>query len=165
MYQHLILLAGAMPSYLLMHADRLDLVQDILNRALTLADTFELAALHPNTMALTYLAAAQALCMNQMQEEALGMLTKYLDLCVNRFFPYSLHGDRFFDSINEWFDCFDLGAQAPRDEKVIKASMLAGVRDQPAFASLRDYPQYKNIVKALEANLAAAYADCAAPCI
>ena len=61
-----------------------------------------------------------------------------------------MHGDSFFDCIEDWFEKFDLGADAPRDEKIIKQSMIQSVELNPAFQILADTPRYKSIVQKLK---------------
>ena len=59
----------------------------------------------------------------------------------------------FFDSIEEWFSEFDLGAKAPRDEKVIKTSMLQAIMENPAFASLKERPAFISIMETMKTTL------------
>jgi hypothetical protein len=83
-------------------------------------------------------------------ENSLDMLQKYADICTKGFFPCSLHGDSFFDAIDGWLRDFDLGTDAPRNEKVIKESMLQVVSSNPAFAALAEQPRYKSILERLK---------------
>ncbi|WP_070000523.1 helix-turn-helix domain-containing protein [Cellulosilyticum sp. I15G10I2] len=149
-YQHLLSLVGA--SILLLQLGN-EQFEEILNRILSVAAVFDLERLHPNSMALTYLNAAQGYSIQGDAEKALDMLQKYTELCMMSFFPYSLHGDSFFNELDSWFKEFDLGAEAPRSEEVIKESMIQGIIHNPAFANLMNHPQYKIIIKTLKSNL------------
>lgn len=153
MYQHLLALIGAAPSYLVLNADNSEKSEEILHRALSVAAIYDLERLQPNIMLQTYLAAAHVYCLQGNFEKALDMLQKYADICTTGFFPCTLHGDSFFDAIDGWFADFDLGANAPRDEKVIRESMLQGVESNPTFAALEEQPRYKNILEKLKMNL------------
>ncbi|HEX3075615.1 MAG TPA: helix-turn-helix transcriptional regulator [Lachnospiraceae bacterium] len=153
MYQHLAALVGSTPLYLLLNADNLDMVDEIFARATALADIYNLEKLQPNSMAVTYLSAAQVYCMNGKMDKGLQILKKYTDLCIEDFFPYALHGDSFFHSIESWFEELDLGQTVPRDEKTIKESMLQGVVANPVFDCLKDNPQYKILVHRLKDNI------------
>lgn len=153
MYQHLLLLVGFAQQYLMLHINDKAMYEEILGRMLSIADTFDLDKLHPNTMCQAYYAAAQGYTMQGNAEKALDMLKKYADICTKGFFPCTLHGDRFFNLIEEWFSEFELGAAAPRNEKVIRESMLQGLLVNPAFAVLKDQPRYKSIVEILKANI------------
>jgi len=153
MYQHLLALIGATPSYLMLNADNSNKIEEILHRTLSVAEIYDLKQLHPNTMAQIYFTAAQVYGLQSDAEKALDMLQRYSDICTRNFLLFSLHGDSFFDEIDGWLADFDLGADAPRDEKVIKESMLQSVLSNPAFTFLAEQPLYKNIIKTLESNL------------
>lgn len=150
LYQHLLCLVGQAISLMQLQNDQFE---EILHRILTVSEVFDLENLHPNSMALAYLNAAQGYCVRENKEKALDMLEKYTKLCVTGFSDYSLHGDLFFTEIEDWFKEFDLGGEAPRSKKVIQESMLQGIIGNPAFECLKDYPQYKNMVTTLKLNL------------
>jgi transcriptional regulator with XRE-family HTH domain len=149
-YQHLLSLMRAAISLLQLRNEQFE---EILNRILSVATVFDLERLHPNSMALTYLNAAQGYCIQGDYEKALDMLQKYTDLCTTGFFPYSLHGDSFFNELDSWFKEFDLGSEAPRSEEVIKESMIQEITHNPVFVDLINHPQYKNIIECLKSNL------------
>lgn len=150
MYQHLLALVGAAPAYLLLNAGNPGKFEEILRRTLAVAAIYDLAHLHPNVMAQTYYIAAQVYISQGDAEKSLDMLQQYADICTRGFFPFSLHGDSFFDAIDGWLADFDLGTGPPRNEKVIKASMLQGVLSNPAFAALAEQPRYQTILEALK---------------
>ena len=152
-FQHLLALIGATPSYLLLNAGNSKVTGEILHRALSVAAVYDLEHLHPNVMAQIYLSAAQVYSLQGNTEKSLDMLQKYAKICTTGFFPFSLHGDSFFDAIEGWFAEFDLGTSPPRNEKVIKESMLQGVLSNPAFAAFAEQPRYKSIIETLKNNL------------
>lgn len=147
-YQHVLSLVSALTALLQIHND---LFEEILQRALSVAAVFQLEKLHPNSMLLLYYSGAQGFSMRGNDEEALNLLQKYTELCVSGFFPYKLHGDPFFNAIEEWFSTFDLGSEAPRSEQVIKDSMLQGIIQNPAFVRLAQHSKYCNIIDVLTA--------------
>ncbi|MBC3795614.1 helix-turn-helix domain-containing protein [Acetobacterium tundrae] len=153
MYQHLLFLVSEAQSDMMLNTDHLEKVDETLRRTLGTAELYNLDSLHPNTMAQVYYVAAHVYCLNNQTKKALAMLQRYADVCVSDFFPYSLHGDDYFDAIENWFEDFELGVSAPRSEKVIKESMIQSVLSNPVFASLADDPKYKNIVNKLTENL------------
>ena len=153
MYQHMILLVGTAPYYLMLNADNPEKTEEILSRTLFVAKTYDLEHLHPNSMIQLYLTAAYVYSLQGNTGRTLDMLEKYKESCIQGFFPYNIHGDEFFDQVSGWFAEFDLGTNAPRDEKIIKESMLQGVLSNPAFAKLAEEPKFKNIVEALRRNL------------
>lgn len=153
MYQHLLALIGSTPAYLMLNADDNNKIEEILYRSLAVAEIYDLDRLHPNTMAQIYLSAAQIYSLQKNSEKALDMIGKYTKICTTDFFPFLLHGDSFFDEIDNWLADLDLGANAPRNEKVIKEDMLKAVLSNPTFKFLSDNPRYKSMVDALKENL------------
>lgn len=150
MYKHLISSFSVMPSYLLLNAEDIVKAEEILHRALSLSDIYNMEVLNPNVLIQLYATGAQVYCMNGNVERALEMLTKFSDVCMRSFFPFKWHGDLFFDSIDEWFDDLDLDTTAPRDERVIKESIIQEITNNPTYALLFEHSQYKNIIKNLK---------------
>lgn len=152
-YQHLLSIKGVYPTYLLLNSGESEKYDEMLNRILSLSEVFQLDTLHPSSAVTLYLTAAQGYAMQGNIEKALNMLSKYADICTSNFFPLTLHGDDFFDSIEGWFKDFDLGVNPPRDEKVIKESMLQAIIANPAFSKLMDEPKYKSILETMKLKL------------
>lgn len=152
-YQHLLSIVGASPTYLLLHIGETAKFEEILKRILSISDTFELDILHPNVAVQLYLAAAQGYATQGNLEKALKMLNKYADICTLSFFPIKLHGDAFFDCINEWFGEFDLGTTPLRDEKLVKESMIQAIITNPAFSVLSEQPKFKSIIETMKQKL------------
>jgi transcriptional regulator with XRE-family HTH domain len=152
-YQHLLGLISSYPSYLLLFTDKGNQFERNLHRILSVLEIFELDKLHPNAALQVYYAAAHGYAMQGNSERALDMLSKYGAICTSSFFPFTLHGDEYFDAIDEWFDEFDLGAKSPRDEKLIKESMIQSVTSNPAFEIFAEQPRYKNIVETMKNKL------------
>ena len=153
MYQHLLFLVSTASAYLMLNADDLERVETILTRTLGVAELYDLDALHPNTMAQVYCAAAQVYAIHQDADTALSYLTDYTRVCVSDFFPYTLHGDGYFDVIQPWFEDFDLGVGAPRSEEVIKQSMLDGLLVNPQFDFIKSDRRFLDLVKQLKEHL------------
>ena len=149
LYQHLIHCVGDAAPLMLVYADEPERADEIIKRTLQVMETYKMETLHPNTTAVTYLTAAQVYCMNGKAEDSLAMLEKYVSLCEHCYFPFVLHGDDFFDMLDEWFQEFDLGDQAPRSDALIKKSMLESVEKNPALALLQDRQEFKDIVRRL----------------
>lgn len=152
-YQYLLSILGVCPTYLLLHVDETVKFEEILKRMLSISDVFALDTLNPNAAVQLYLAAAQGYTMQGNIEKALKMLSKYADICTSNFFPITLHGDTFFDCIDEWFSEFDLGTTPPRDEKLVKESMIQAIITNPAFSVLSEQPEFKSIIKTMKLKL------------
>lgn len=152
-YQHLLSILGVSPTYMLLHVDEPVKFEEILKRMLSISEAFALDTLHPNVAVQLYFAAAQGYAMQGNIEKALDMLHKYADICTLNFFPMKLHGDAFFDCIDEWFGEFDLGATPPRDEKLVKENMIQAMISNPSFSVLSEQSQFKSIIETMKLKL------------
>lgn len=150
-YQHLLILVAEAAQYSMLYEDNKEKSTEILNRSLQIADIFQVAKLQPNAVVPVYYSAALLYCMHGEMDKSLEMLEQYTKICLEDFFPFSLHGDSYFDLIDDWFMEFDIGNGAPQNEKFIRKSMLSAVKDNPAFYILREDARYKSIIQKLEA--------------
>lgn len=152
-YKHILGIVGSATSLLSIYVTESGKFEELIHRVLAISDLFNLDKLHASSMVQFYLAAAQGYLMQGDSSRALDMLKIYADICATDFFPVTLHGDEFFDCIDNWFKEFSLDIKAPRDEKVIKESMVQAITENPIFASLIEEPRYKNIVNTLKLKL------------
>lgn len=152
MYQNLVVLYNFLPAYLILCANEPNKFEEALKRARTVVDVFDLKNLHPSVIIGLYLAAAQGYCMQQRHERALDMLEEYVDIVTGDIYPLRLQGDDFFDLLNPWLEQLDLGTDLPRNEKIIKKSMLDIVKS-PAFAALAQEERYRSLSERLEGKL------------
>lgn len=64
--------------------------------------------------------------------------------------PIELHGDDFFDKTQSWLeDVNGIGTSAPRDDTLVKRSLVESVTANPAFGSLADDPRFGRMVESL----------------
>lgn len=145
-YQYALCLVGAAVQLLPLYMDEKERFEEILRRNLAVAEIFNLETLHPNAFLQLSSTAAYCLTMSGDYDRALDFLKKGVDAFKNFDFPVMLHGDDYFDLLDDWFKNFDLGTNALRDEKTIKESILQ-MFENSAFAPLFDMPEYKRIVE------------------
>ncbi len=153
LYQHLIGLIDIASGYLALCQDTPERFETVWQRIRSTAEIFNMDQLHPGIMMPLYLNAAQGYVLQNKRNRALDMIGRYADVCCAAgTFPIIMHGDDFFDRLEQWFADFDLGGQAPRDEKIIKKSMLQAITDNPVLAALAETPEYQSAVARLKAN-------------
>ena len=46
-----------------------------------------------------------------------------------------------------------MGVKPPRDEELVKESMIQGIVANPAFSSLSEQPKYKSIIETMKLKL------------
>lgn len=145
MYQHLVSLIGEASDYIRSCMDDQERGKMVIGRTLGLINLYHAEELHLNSVLVFYLTAAQCFCVWGEKKEAMDMIGKYIHLCVEMKSQIVLHGDLYFDLIEDWFSEFDLGKDAPRNEAAVRASMLSAVTDNPAFSILSEEPEYKTM--------------------
>lgn len=154
LYQHLIAMIGIAPSYLTLYMKEPERFEVFAHRIITVVETFSIEKLHPNTTLALYLTLAQGYELQGNRQKALDALEKYTDICMELVFPIALHGDSFFDKIDDWFETkLDLGTHFPRDEKTVKASLLNAILDNPTFVEMENEPRFINIIDRLKRKL------------
>ncbi|MGG0655291.1 helix-turn-helix domain-containing protein [Rummeliibacillus pycnus] len=150
MYQYVIGILSIAPNYLMMHIHDSNQFDEIVNRMVKIINAFDVNNLHYNASLVFYLSAAQGYILQQNDDKATEMIQKYVQVCNKIEFPFTLHGDGFFDLIDEWLVReLDLGSNAPRDEQTIKTSLITSVTNNPNFKSLIE----RTDVKAMLTNL------------
>ncbi|WP_455717957.1 helix-turn-helix domain-containing protein [Anaerosporobacter sp.] len=149
-YQNVMNVMNELITYLMLFITEKDRFEDIKNRMLHIADDFDLVNLNPNIMGNAYYSIAVAYMQQGQLEEALDMLKHYTSACKKLEYPVKLQGDEFFNMIENKFVLYDIGTISPRDEKTIKESMVAAVKDNPLFLALIEEKEFKNIIKQLE---------------
>lgn len=152
-YQNIVALFNFFPAYLMMCVDEPSKFEEVLKRALHVADMFDMRHLHPGVLVGLYICAAQGYSMQGNHVKALDLLQQYTEIVTSDIYPLSLHGDSYFDLLERWLDKLDLGMDLPRDEKTIKKSMVDGIVNNPVFSVLSDESRFLIIVKELQNKL------------
>lgn len=144
-YQHLLFLESGLAQMLMLpDLDPLK-IEEVHRRMMEIAQVFDLNDLHPSTMFNMALTSAQIFCGLGDHEKALDQLELYVSIC-RKHTSFTLHGDEFFDAIDDWIADFALGNQAPRSNASIKASLIQAIEGNPALAPLFEMPRFKNIL-------------------
>lgn len=149
-YENVMHIINELSSYIMLFITEKDRFEEIKKRTLQIADAFDLEKLNPNMMVNFYYIIATAYVQQGQTEAAIDYLNQYVSVCKSFEFPARLQGDEFFDMVENKFDLFDLGTVSPRDEKSVKASMIAAIKDNPIFIGIKEQSEFKNMIKQLE---------------
>lgn len=152
MYQNMVVLFNFFPAYLMLCLDDPAKFEEVLRRALILAEAFDMRHLHPAILVGLYISAAQGYIAQHNLDKALDMLQQYTEMVTSDIYPLSLHGDDFFDLLDDWLNKLDLGKDLPRDERTIRRSMSEMVVHNPAFSVLADEQRFINTAEKLLNN-------------
>ena len=119
-------------------------------RAMAIVEAFDMEKIFVNTAAV-HLSFATAFVAGGNVQRCLDCLEDYERACKALDFPIKLHGDAFFDKVVAWLEMVNtLGTSVPRDEALVKKSMLESVSANPAFAAIAEEPRFRRIVANLE---------------
>lgn len=152
-YKEIISFCGFFSSYLRLSLDDPIKFEEICARFLSIADIFHLDVLHPGILLPCYLTIAQGWAAQGEVEKALQILEKYTNLATGDIYPLQLHGDSFFDLLDEWFQEVPmLGTYPLREESVIRHSMTQALEENPAFANFEKDHRFQEMVSRLKRN-------------
>lgn len=151
-YQNIIILFNFFPAYLMLCTNAPAKFEEVLRRALDIADLFDMKHLHPGVLIGLYISAAQGYILQDNRDKTLAMLQEYTEIATSDIYPLRLHGDAFFDLLERWLDKLDLGTDLPRDEKTIRKSMADVIVNNPIFSVLSDEQLFKRITERLQNN-------------
>ena len=151
-YQYLIALFSLMSHYQGLCGDDRRMFDETQQRMEALAETFRIQELHPVLLFPYYLCMAQNYAGFGEIRKACEYLERYERLAGMTKWPLKLHGDAYFTLLDEWLeDTMPLGNDMPRDEKLVRKSMVEAVSGNPVFAVLAEDAQFQAVVGRLKA--------------
>ncbi len=115
-------------------------------RGKKIAETFELTTLHPIILMNFQLSAIFGFAQLGKHTQTIEVLEAFESTLRHTDFELELHGDAYFDQIDEWLAQLDLGPQMPRTTRNMKYEFLTLVVDNPL---LKPY-QNETIIKKLK---------------
>ena len=118
-------------------------------RTRALMDAFDFDHVYLNSAAC-HLQFAQAFAQAGQTDQAFTCLNDYVRACRALEFPLRLHGDAFFDHLDEWAETLTSGDAAPRSDQAVKESLVTSVKDNPLLATLADDPRFACVLANLE---------------
>ena len=151
-YQNIVVLFNFFPAYLNLCVGDAVKFDEILRRALAISELFDMKHLHPGVLVGLYICAANGYMTRNDREQALQMLEQYTEIVTSDIYPLRLHGDDFFNLVENWIARLDLGDDLPRDDRTIKTSMYESIAHNPAFSALADDPRFQRIIDRLQSN-------------
>ncbi|MGL5295994.1 MAG: helix-turn-helix domain-containing protein [Culicoidibacterales bacterium] len=143
MYSHLMMLITNAMSYIkLPNSTRLKQLQTI-ERIDVLIQTYNIHRLHPNTVAMyNYQIALNALDYKEY-DQALQRIDKYVQAVVQLLDDnVQIHGDDYFETIDQWFEEAQLGTQAVRDKRLVFLSSVQAL-EVAQFVPLAKHQQFQ----------------------
>lgn len=154
-YQNIVVLFNFFPAYMMLCTDDPAKFDEMLRRAFNVAQAFDMRHLHPGVLVGLYICAAQGYIAQNNHDKALDMLQQYTEIVTSDIYPLSLHGDDFFDLLDDWLIKLHFGNDLPRNDRTIRRSMCDSIVHNPAFSVLADNQRFQNIAEKLQSNCCA----------
>jgi transcriptional regulator with XRE-family HTH domain len=151
MYLHILGLIGNSMQYLALNSDNFTACEETIRRCKLLIETYSVDKLHPGIIAQFHNQVAIIFMQHEKKREALEELLLYAKTVEYLLSGKSmnLHGDSYFDSLDEWLTEMDLGSAPLRNTKIIRESFLQGL-EHPLFSSLKDSAEFRQIRRRIE---------------
>lgn len=149
-YQHILSLIDILSDYLALCTDEPKRYDETYKRAITVSEAFDVKELHPSILMKLLVFSAQGYVSMGNTDKALHILEEYAELVTGDIYPLQLKGDAFFNLLDDWFEDFPLGTALPRDEEIVRQSMVDAVANNPAFSDLKNESHFKFIVEKLK---------------
>lgn len=145
-YTYLLSIVSAEAMFLFLYEKEPERCEETIRRVKGIMELYHLDALLPNQASQFYYQAAALYAVNGKNQEALTELEGFAK-CICTILDSTgnlLHGDDYFDRLEEWIDRLPLGDMMPRDKSFIRQSALQ-IFEQPAFSALKETEEFKKI--------------------
>ena len=145
MYKSLLTLVGNSVQLLSVYGQEVDRCEKIIARTDSLIKVFDMENLHPNVTSNYHYQAAVVYCMHQQGDKAYQRLERFVGLVVQLVKEgIVLHGDAFFNQIDDWVEKLDLGARGVRTAKFVIESAVSALNN-PVFQGLEDQERLQEL--------------------
>lgn len=146
MYFNVLALVGDAGRYININMKDLDICEKTITRVEQVIDAYHLAKLHPNDIAGFEYTAAVCYAAHDNKKKALRHVHKYV-LSITELLStdtFQLHGDDYFNRIDEWIEKTGSTTIAPRDRKLVLEDIKSSL-DHPAFMDLQGEPEFETL--------------------
>ncbi|WP_334329923.1 helix-turn-helix transcriptional regulator [Companilactobacillus sp. HBUAS59699] len=149
LFQYVVVILSQINNYLQLLLDQPDKFDSTYDKGKSLIRSFSLKELNPTVVANFYISAVMGYAQMNRTEQVMDCLAQYADLLDGMKFPIELHGDEYFDQIDDWLDQTDLGHSLPRDTNQLKTDFITIVFQNSFLKPYQDDPKFKAILKRL----------------
>lgn len=114
-----------------------------IQRISALIELYEIDLLNPNSASQFYYQAALFYMLQQQKEKALEYLQRFVETCERIFAQgIQLHGDAYFNHLDEWIADWPLGAEGVRNGKLILDTIIQAL-ENPMLEPLKQETSYQ----------------------
>lgn len=136
MFLHLLSLIEGATQYIAFRAQDKESCEETIRRMDGLIELFQLERLHQNIAAVYHYQVAVYQCQQEDIEGVFARLKRFVEIiCDLLDHEAALHGDGYFNRLEEWFEGLDLGKQMVRDKKLVLDNACQAL-ENPVFSPL-----------------------------
>ena len=136
MFLHLLSLVEGATQYIAFRAQDKQSCEETIRRMDGLIELFQLERLHQNIAAVYHYQVAVYQCQQEDIEGVFARLKRFVEIiCDLLDHEAALHGDGYFNRLEEWFEGLDLGKQMVRDKKLVLDNACQAL-ENPVFSPL-----------------------------
>ena len=136
MFLHLLSLVEGATQYIAFRAQDKESCEETIRRMDGLIELFQLERLHQNIAAVYHYQVAVYQCQQEDIEGVFARLKRFVEIiCDLLDHGAALHGDGYFNRLEEWFEGLDLGKQMVRDKKLVLDNACQAL-ENPVFSPL-----------------------------
>ena len=146
-YVDLLNLVGDGILSLALYENEMERCEKTIKRIRCVIKEYSLELLHPNLAAQFHFQSALVYARNENWEKALSAL-KSFEKCADRLLNAKrvcLHGDEYFDLLDEWIEDLPLGDMAPRDRGFLGQNISQAL-SRPAFEGMKENKEFQRLV-------------------
>lgn len=150
LFQYVVVMLSQINNYLQLVIDQPEKFNSTYDKGSSLIKSFSLKELNPTVVANFYISSVMGYAQMKSTKQVMDCLSQYVDLLDNMKFPLALHGDDYFDMIDDWLNQTDLGHSLPRDANQLKTDFITIVTQNPFLKQYQDNDEFQAIMKRLE---------------
>ncbi|MBU5364826.1 helix-turn-helix domain-containing protein [Enterococcus devriesei] len=150
-YQYITVFLSFLSNFLQLLLQQPEKYNETVQRGRGFAKLFHFETLHPVAFMNFQLSAIFGYAQMQNESSAIELLGEFLEIIKQTVFPVDLHGDDYFDRIDEWLENLEIGNQLPRNSSVLKEDFIDLVIDHPLFENFSNQQELNRIYDELKA--------------
>lgn len=145
-YSHLLSVLGSGIQYLALEMPNLERCQETIRRLEGLIELYGVERLNPNSAAQFYYQSALVYAFHEKKRQTMEWLQRYAKAVeiLLQTDKARLHGDGYFDRLDDWIEKLELGAEPPRSPKMIQDSLGESL-EHPLFVQLQDSREFQRL--------------------
>lgn len=149
-FQNVVVTMSFLTNYLQLLLEQPHQFMETVERGQSLAQIFHFEQLNPIPYINFLSSAAYGLAIFQDEQHLTPILNEYITVLQNTKFPVVIHGDHYFDHIEDWIKQLDLGNQLPRETLQIKIDFIDLLLHNPVFEPYKQKEDIQPIFEKLE---------------